>query len=192
MFEQIKEFEFLILDGIQQIKNPILDNIFLFITKLGNSGILWITIAILMLFFAKYRKTGVLTLVSLALVSVVFTLLMKNLVARERPYTYIEGILAFDEMSVGIPAHDTFSFPSGHSVTSFAAATCIFIRHKKLGIACYGVALLISFSRLYMYVHFPSDVICGAIFGILSALVVNFVEGKLSERIRKRAKKNRE
>ncbi|MBR5270693.1 MAG: phosphatase PAP2 family protein [Clostridia bacterium] len=189
MFEQ---FEFLILNNIQQIKNPVLDNIFLFITKLGNSGILWITTAILMLFFAKYRKTGVLTLVSLAVVSVVFTLLMKNLVARERPYTYIEGILAFDEMSVGIPSHDTFSFPSGHSVTSFAAATCIFLRHKKLGVICYGVALLISFSRLYMYVHFPSDVICGAIFGILSALVVNFVEGKLSERIRKRVKRNRE
>ena len=190
VLEAITQAEFFILDFIQQIKNPFWDSVFLFFTRLGNGAFIWILVAIIMLFLKKYRKTGILIMVSIAVVSVVFTLIVKNLVARERPYTVLGVPLLFDAYLAGIPESDTFSFPSGHSVCSFVGATCIFLRHKYIGIISYVLAFLISFSRLYMYVHFPSDVLFGAVFGILSALVVNWCESKLSARIRKRNSKN--
>ncbi len=190
VLETITQLEFLFLDFIQQIKSPFWDNIFLFFTRLGNGAFIWILIAIIMLFIRNYRKTGLLILVSIAFVSLMFTLLVKNIVARERPYSALDIPLAFDAYLAGIPQHDTFSFPSGHAVCSFVSATCIFLKHKYIGILSYILALLISFSRLYMYVHFPSDVFFGAVFGILSALAVNWCEKKLSIRIRKRNSPN--
>ena len=74
---------------------------------------------------------------------------------------------------------NSYSFPSGHSSSSFAAATALFIMNKKTGVCAYVLAFLIAFSRLYNYVHFPSDVICGIILGILSALLIYFIFKKL-------------
>ena len=108
-----------------------------------------------------------------------FTLGMKNLIARERPFNNPLGLL--NETMLLIPAPiDRYSFPSGHTLSSFAAAWCVFLRNRKAGAWCIVLAVLIAFSRLYLYVHYTTDIIFGAVFGILSAWAVNKIENKLS------------
>lgn len=87
---------------------------------------------------------------------------LKPLIARPRPYSY------FPDMTLLVAPLADFSFPSGHTFASFAAATALFLHHKKVGIAAYILAVIIAFSRLYFYVHFPTDVAAGMILGIFS------------------------
>jgi undecaprenyl-diphosphatase len=181
----ITQTDFAILDFIQSIRTDFLDKIVPFITHLGDGGMLWIVVAVIMLCFGAYRKTGIRIFVSLAISSVLFTLIMKELVARERPFNTPQGLLAANELLIEIP-FGRYSFPSGHTLTSFASAFSIFLTNKKLGSIFLVIAALISLSRVYLYVHYPSDIIFGAIFGILSALAVKYVEDKLSARAGKR------
>ena len=182
-------FDFAMLNFIQELRTPLGDIIFSFITSLGNGGMLWILIGVVLLCLKKYRKTGICVFASLVLSSIIFTLIVKNVVARERPFNNDLGILGAADLIIGLPG-DRYSFPSGHTLTSFTAATSIVLRNKVLGIICMIIATAIAFSRLYMYVHFPSDVVFGAIFGILVALVVNKLEKKLSIRIGQGNRKN--
>jgi len=139
---------------------------FRFITTLGNMGAIWILITVLFLLFRKTRKAGFGCATAL-LTSLVFNnLILKNLVARVRPYDVIEGLIAL------IPHPHDFSFPSGHTAASFAAATVIFVMlPKKYGVLALILATLISFSRLYLGVHYPTDVL----FGMLSGTVIGVV-----------------
>lgn len=167
-----------ILRAIDSIHNPILDKIMVGITHLGDIGIFWILIAVIMLFTKKYRKIGVVSLVALIL-SVLFTnVIIKNMFDRVRPFMYDEAIK--QRLLIKLP-HDS-SFPSGHSSASMAAAISIFIYNKKMGIPAILIALLIAFSRLYLFVHFPTDVLTGLILGIiyaiLSAVLVKFLNDK--------------
>lgn len=175
----ITEIDFMLLDFIQQHRTVTSDEIFSFITTLGDSGIIWVVLSVIMLLFATWRKTGIRTLIALALVTIVFTFAMKELVGRERPFNNPMGILQAKDLMIGVP-FGRYSFPSGHALTSFAAATSFFLKDKRLGVVCMILAALVAFSRVYLYVHFPSDVIFGAIFGVLSALGVWKVENKLS------------
>ena len=68
-----------------------------------------------------------------------------------------------------------YSFPSGHTQASFAAATALFTGNKKAGICAYVLAALIAFSRLYLYVHFPTDVLAGVVIGICCGLLSAYV-----------------
>ena len=90
-------------------------------------------------------------------------LVIKNLVARVRPCAINTAI----ELLIPFPSE--YSFPSGHTLSSFIGATCIFLRDKRLGVPAYLLASLIAFSRLYLYVHFPSDIIGGALLGLALA-----------------------
>ena len=96
-------------------------------------------------------------------------LTLKPLVARIRPYDYQ---LAFFQKNIPllIEAQHDFSFPSGHTIASFEAAVALTLHHKKLGIAAIVLAVLIAFSRLYLYVHYPTDVLAGMVVGVVSAL----------------------
>lgn len=181
--KMITHIDFSILNFIQQCRSAALDDIFTFITHLGDSGAIWILISVVMLFLSGYRKTGVRTLITMAVASIIFTLIMKELVGRERPFNNPMGLLGADDLIIPVP-FGRYSFPSGHTLTSFAASSCIFLTNKKIGAVCIVAAILISFSRIYLYVHFPSDIIFGAIFGILSALAVKYFEDKLSARLR--------
>lgn len=166
----ITQTDFFILNAIQDLRTPFLDFIMPYITHLGSGGSVWITISCIMLLFKKSRKAGVTLLLSLLLGLIVSTLGLKHIIARERPFNTAGALMNANSLLIGIPS-GRFSFPSGHSVSSFSAAAALMIYDRKIGLPALVLAALIAFSRLYLYVHFPSDVIAGAVLGILFAFI---------------------
>ncbi|MEE1100032.1 MAG: phosphatase PAP2 family protein [Agathobacter sp.] len=164
--------EFDILYAIQNMHNPILDKIMVTISSLGNAGILWVVIALILLISKKHRKMGIHMFIAMLLTLFVGNLILKNLVQRERP-CWIETTIP---LLINNPKD--YSFPSGHTMNSFTAAMCIFLHQKRWGIVAFVVAALIAFSRMYLFVHFPTDIIIGMIIGISSALIINFLMNK--------------
>lgn len=155
--------EFAILDFIQKyMTSPIMDKVMVFITTLGNAGGLWIIAALLMICSKKYRTTGIMLAAGLLGSLIIGNLILKPAVARLRPFQIKDGV----ELLIAAP-HD-FSFPSGHTLASVICATVLLLRERKLGYIALPLAILIAFSRLYLYVHFPTDVLAGAIIGIIT------------------------
>ena len=189
MTDFITQIDFNILNAIQSIRNPFLDTIMPLITFLGSGGIVWAVTALIMLCFKKSRKTGIVIIVSLLLGLFLSTMGLKNVIARERPYNTEGALLTVENLLIGAPL-GRFSFPSGHAISSFSAATVILLYSKKSAIPAIILAALICFTRLYLYVHFPSDVICGALFGILLAFVSNCLVNKIWEKINERKLSN--
>ncbi|MBQ3023486.1 MAG: phosphatase PAP2 family protein [Clostridia bacterium] len=158
----MSNIEFAILDFIQNyIRNPLFDKAMVFITTLGNSGMIWIVIALLMLCSKKYRTTGL--MLSVGLIGSFFfgNLILKPLFHRTRPFDIADGI------NLLISAPRDYSFPSGHTLASVISATVLLIRERKIGFFALALAILIAFSRLYLYVHFPTDILGGVIVGII-------------------------
>ena len=160
----------------------ILDVVMPIITTFGDGGIFWIAWSVLLIFFPKTRKTGLGMAFALMMGLVVCNLTLKPLVARIRPYDLQA------ELGVVIPLlqgtmHD-FSFPSGHTIASFEAATVLLMNSKKMGIPAYILAILIAFSRLYLYVHYPTDVIASIILGTLFALIGNGLAAVIAPKLR--------
>ncbi len=150
------------------------------ITLFGDAGIFWIACAVALLFIPKYRKVGLAMGAALAMGLVVCNITMKPLIARPRPYDYIREMAEYGykniQLLVATP-HD-FSFPSGHTLASFEAATVLLINDKRLGIPAMILAVLIAFSRLYLYVHYPTDVIFSVFLGIGFAFLGNYLVKK--------------
>lgn len=171
----IQAFDDRILNFIQEnLRNPIMDKIIPIITSLGNGGLVWIIIAIIFIITKKYRKYGLIMLITLIICELVGDIAIKHLVGRERPFNVTKAI----ELLIKPPTG--YSFPSGHTMSSFAAATIISKMNKKFGIAAFILAALIGFSRMYLYVHYPSDVLVGCILGIIfSSLTYKIINGKL-------------
>lgn len=169
--------EYTILNYIQDLHTPPLDFVMSSVTRLGDGGLIWIFLTIILLFFKKTRKSGISSATSLILGTVVFTLILKNIIARERPYSGENALLNVNQLL--IPPPGGYSFPSGHSMASFAASVSILLNNRKIGICAVLLACLIAFSRMYLYVHFPSDVVCGALFGTITAIFSNFLINKI-------------
>lgn len=169
MLDKIYAFDFTILDWIDStLVHPFLDFLFAFITFLGDAGWFWIALTALFLLFKKTRRIGVTMAISLIFSLLVTNLTLKPLINRPRPYALREVTLRVE------PPHDA-SFPSGHSSASFAAAVALFIEDKKKGTPALILAALIAFSRLYFYLHFPTDVLGGALVGCLGAIVAKYL-----------------
>ena len=148
-----------------------------FITFLGDSGWFWITLSVLLLLSKQTRRTGVTALLALGLGALITNVALKNMVARIRPYEVIEGLVLL------VKEQSDFSFPSGHSCASFAAAVVYYkMLPKKYGISAVILAALIAFSRLYVGVYYPSDVIAGSVIGILAALLAYVLVEKAENR----------
>lgn len=152
-----------ILNLIQNIRTPLLDEIMVFITKMGDLSFVWILMSALLIFYPKTRKTGIVVLVSLLVNFLLCNIILKNLVQRIRPFDVNTTI------GIIIPKPTDFSFPSGHTSAGFTVAAALFCEHKKtIRIAALILAAVIAFSRLYLYVHYPTDVIGGIVIGIFS------------------------
>lgn len=164
------------LDFLQTIHTPLLDKILAFITSLGNAGIVWIVLVVVLLILPKTRKTGIIVAAALLMDLILCNLILKNLVARVRPYDVNTAI------AILIKNPLDFSFPSGHTAASFAAMTALFLaKMKKAWIAALILAVLIAFSRVYFYVHYPTDVLGGAVVGILSGIIGYAIVEKLDK-----------
>ena len=134
--------ELTFLTALQSLHSPMLDGSMGFITHLGDSGILWVTLTALLLVFRKTRRVGCV------------------LAARVRPCDILT------EVQLLIPHPDDFSFPSGHTAASFASVTALWLAGKKQwAMAALPVGVLIAFSRMYLCVHYPTDILGGAILG---------------------------
>jgi undecaprenyl-diphosphatase len=168
--------EFDILYTIDNLHNPVLDKIMVAITSLGNAGLIWIAIAVFLLFIKKTRKCGVLMLVSMILGLIIGNGFLKNIIARDRPCWIDTSIPLL------IPNPHDYSFPSGHTLASFEAAVMIFLHNKKWGAISLMLALVIAFSRMYLFVHFPTDILGGMILGTVISLVVYYSYEKIKNR----------
>lgn len=160
------EIEFAILDFLQTIHNSVLDKIMVTFTFLGEIGWFWILCGIVLLFFRKYRKNGWILLFTLLTGLLIANVLLKNLVARVRPYDVNTAV------NLLISKPTDWSFPSGHTTASFGAAAALLYADKKFGIAAYIIAAIIAFSRMYLYVHYPTDILGGIAVGTLSFFIV--------------------
>ena len=155
--------ELSILDWLQTLHTPFLDKIMVFITRLGDAGIIWIVLSIVLLLIPKTRKSGAVMVVALVVDVLLCNIVLKNLVARTRPYDVNTGV----HLLVA-KLHD-YSFPSGHTAASFASVTALYLAgEKKLWKFALVLACLIAISRLYLYVHYPTDVFGGILFGVIS------------------------
>lgn len=160
----IMDANFWILDWIQQhLRSPFGDAVVPLITSLGNAGILWILIGLVLLMRRSWRKTGVVLLLALLIEAFFCNIVLKNLVAMPRPFTLHENVQLL------IPAPHDYSFPSGHTGAAFASAAALYFSRARYWIVVFVLAVLIAFSRLYLYVHFPTDVLAGIVLGIASA-----------------------
>ena len=152
-------WEFDWLYALQQIHNPVLDKIMVALSTIGNAGILWIVIAVILLIMKKTRRCGAQMALAMLLTFIIGNLVLKNMISRDRP-CWIDPTVA---LLVKNPTD--FSFPSGHSMNGFTAAVTILFYDKSL----------VAFSRLYNFVHFPTDVFAGVVIGTVVACLVNLL-----------------
>lgn len=152
-----------ILDMIQNLRTPIGDVVIPLITRLGDAGIIWIILTVLLLIIPKTRKTGVIMMAALLVDVLLCNVFIKNLVARTRPFDVNTAV----QLLVAKPRD--YSFPSGHTAASFASVMALYLAgEKKMWKAALVLAVLIALSRLYLYVHYPTDVLGGVLAGAIS------------------------
>lgn len=141
-----------------------------FITSLGDGGVIWIVAAVILLCMKRYRKTGTAMAVALLIGYLATNLVLKNLVMRPRPYEVMAGLHAL----IG-PLGDS-SFPSGHATSSIAAGFVMLKGTPRyVGITAFVLAVLIALSRLYLGVHYPTDVLVGALIGLFAAFCAKYI-----------------
>lgn len=167
------EFDFLY--ALQQMHQPVLDKIMMFLSTLGNAGIFWIILSIILCIPKKTRTAGIQMLISMALAFLIANLILKPLIARDRPCWVDQTVPLL------IKSPTDYSFPSGHSVNGFATSVALFCNNRKPGIAALVLAALIAFSRLYNFVHFPTDVAAGILIGTVTAIVVHITAEKIKK-----------
>lgn len=161
----------------EHLRFDFLTPILKFLTMLGDHGMLWIGIALLLILIKRTRPIGATAGASLAINALLVNVLIKNIVARTRPYEVIDGLTRL------VGEQSDFSFPSGHTSSAFSVAVVIFLlMPKKYGVPALIVATLIAYSRLYVGVHYPSDVIGGLIVGILVAVICVTVYKRITKK----------
>lgn len=167
-------WEFAILDLISYCHTAWTDSIMITVSSLGNSGFIWIVIACIFLLFPKYQKIGITMLLALFIMLIVGNIGLKTLIKRSRPFQINPNIQLL------IPPPGGYSFPSGHAFSSFAGAGVLAKSNRRIGILGFILAGFIAFSRLYLYVHFPTDVFAGIVLGLITSeftwKIVNYLQ----------------
>lgn len=136
----------------------------LFISRLGNQGAIWIVLALLLLCRPQTRRVGMVVALSLLLEAICCNLLLKPCIARLRPFS-VNGV---NDSILLLPPPADYSFPSGHTGAAFAAASALLGSNRRWGIAACLLAVIMGFSRIYLYVHYPTDVLGGMVLGCLT------------------------
>lgn len=185
---KISSFDYDILHAVNEsMRNSVLDFIMPWITKLGDAGIFWIALALILLIPKKTRRTGAAMAVAMVLGLIIGNGILKNVIARTRPYDLANPVLSKSKLLVSPPTD--YSFPSGHTLASFEAATAIYKDHTVYGFLAFVLAILIGFSRIYLQVHYPSDVLGGAILGFLLGLAGSSIVRTVSVKWKKHKEK---
>lgn len=185
MLQLIQALDTAILLFIQEfIRFSWLDLPMIAVSTLGNAGLIWIVLGIVLVLYPKTRKYGTLALLSLLVCFIFNNLLLKNLIARPRPYTQIAELV----MLMDCP--NDFSFPSGHTCAAFATAGSLLWsmdrQWNKIRIPSLVIAVWMGFSRLYVGVHYPTDVIAAALIGLLGSRLVCHIFAPRFDRLAKR------
>jgi undecaprenyl-diphosphatase len=158
----MQDVEFFILNWIQaNCRGELLDALMPVVTAVCDHGEIWILLAVALLLYPKTRRTGMVVAAALILDVICCNAILKPLIGRIRPCDVNTAV------SLLIPHPTDASFPSGHAASSFAAVAALYACRSKWWRPAFVMALLLSFSRLYLYVHWPSDVLAGAVLGIL-------------------------
>ena len=166
MIEIFKKVDNTILRWINvKFRNKTFDKIMPIITSAGNLGIIWIVISVLLITKKDYRVLGQTILIALVNTTIIGEGIIKNIVKRKRPF------YGDDDKELLISRPITYSFPSGHTASSFAVATVFIKTDNAASLEIMLLACLIAFSRIYLGVHYPSDVIGGGIIGTLCGLI---------------------
>jgi undecaprenyl-diphosphatase len=178
MFDMFLNFDLSVFEWIQSIQCGFLNAVMVFITTLGNAGAIFIVLALVLLCTKKYRKAGLAVAVALIVMLICNDLFLKEFFARPRPFNLLatdpekyafwgEGYV-YPEL-IGKPS--SYSFPSGHTSSAFAAAIALLCHNRKLGIPVTIFAAIMGFSRIYVEVHYCTDVIAGVVSGTICALI---------------------
>lgn len=170
IIEKITDFDISVLMFIREhIAGEPLDYLMRALTFISDNGLIWIALALLLLCFPRWRVTGLKLILGLAIFHLVCNLGLKLLIQRARPFTLVEGLKLL------IEAPTDYSFPSGHTMSSAMCAVILLHDDRRIGIPASVLAFAIGCSRLYMFVHFPTDVLAGALLGILLGWGINKV-----------------
>ena len=162
----LQDFDFSILTWLQAHRTGFLDTVVPILTRLGDKGVFWILVGVVLLCIPARRRCGISVLAALLASLILGNGLLKHLFGRARPC----WLRPIEDMLIAIPK-DT-SFPSCHALSCFAAAVVIFHYDRRLGVPALVIAGGVALSRLYLYVHFPTDVLAGTVLGIVIGLAV--------------------
>ncbi len=167
---------------------PALDTMMAWITRSGDGGAVWIALAALLLFSKKTRKYGIIAMLGLLFSLILNDNILKPLFARPRPFDLDawKGLFVYPGL---IEKPHGFSFPSGHTSSSFAAAVAlVFSGKKRLYVPALVLAALVAFSRVYVHVHYCTDVLAGVVSGIVCALLAAALVAGIERFLRRRNK----
>lgn len=202
MSDKVLNFDLSVFQAVDSIRSGALDVIMEIITRLGDAGIIWILLGLVLFISKKYRKIGFTVLVALIVMVVCNDGILKNLIARTRPHDMtLDWWTASYTFPNLVPMEDSFSFPSGHASSSFAAAFALLWYNRKYGIPALVFAFIMAFSRIYVGVHYCTDIIAGFVVGLIYAIIgiiaakllfpyVEKIVNALTEKLK--AKKNKE
>lgn len=189
-YQKIFEWDANILLNLQNnVRSDFWDPIMKAITHSVDKGLFWIILTILLLIIPKTRKMGLCSAISLVFSIIICNLLLKNIFARVRPYEVIDGLKCIVKLA------DDYSFPSGHTSGSFASAVALFLaaERKQKIFAFVGIlyAGLVGFTRLYVGIHYPTDVIVAAIVATLFAIPAYLIGSKIYDVLAKKFRKKK-
>lgn len=169
-------FEFTILDALQKLRCPVLDALAVFFDHAGAHGEIWITFTAVLLAFRRTRRAGLAMALALGFYMLAGHCVLKPLFARPRPCDIRPEMLTL------VARPNGWSFPSGHTASAFAAAFALWRQNHKLGTPALWLAAFIGFTRLYLYVHFPTDVLGGVALGLALGALGSLLADKIGNR----------
>jgi undecaprenyl-diphosphatase len=173
LFNSLNSMDYNLLMQIHNLtQNSFLDSVMPYISAVGDLGAIWIVFSLILLANKKYRTVGIMCLAALLLTTTIGEGVLKNLLQRPRPF------VQYPSIQILIPKPPSFSFPSGHTASSFAAAWILSRNLKKAALPAYILAVAIAFSRLYLMVHYPSDILGGVLLGTVCAICAELLMKK--------------